>query len=205
MNASTRQAGRGGGLTATDLALIAVFAALIAVFALIPALFTVGAVPFAFHMIIIILTPLVLGSWRSACSVLLYLLVGTAGLPVFSGGRSGPAIFVSASGGYVIGWTFAVLAAGAIRTAMLRRRPRKGMLLACLVLAGVVCAVIIHAFGVVWFMVSPNLHMSLGAALAATAPFFPLDLVKAVVAALLAVAVLSAFPRLMPARSLRKA
>lgn len=188
------------GLTASDLALIAVFAALIAVFALIPAVFTVGAVPFAFHMIIIVLAPLVLGAWRSVCSVLLYLLVGVAGLPVFSGGRSGPSIFVSASGGYVIGWVVAVLVAGALRTALLRRRPRKGLLAVWLTVAGVVCVIITHLFGVAWFMVAPNLHMGLGAALLATAPFFPLDLLKVVIAALLAVAVLSAFPRLMPAR-----
>ncbi|MBE6477798.1 MAG: biotin transporter BioY [Propionibacteriaceae bacterium] len=190
---------RRSGFAASDLALIAVFAALIAVFALIPALFTVGAVPFALHLIIVLLAPLVLGATRGAATILLYLLVGVAGLPVFSGGSSGPAVLIGATGGYLIGWIFAALASGAIRTAAARRRPSKAAFTAWLFVAALVGVVIIHAFGVAWFMASPNLRMSLGPALLATAPFLPFDVVKALIAALLAVAVLSAFPRLMPA------
>ncbi|WP_316668777.1 biotin transporter BioY [uncultured Propionibacterium sp.] len=188
------------GFVASDLALIAVFAALIAVFALIPAVFTVGAVPFALQIIIVLLAPLVLGAVRGVATILLYLLVGIAGLPVFSGGASGPAVLIGASGGYLIGWIFAAIAIGAIRTAVARRRPQRAVMTIWLLVAALVGIVIIHAFGVAWFMVSPNLRMSIGKAVLATAPFLPLDLVKAVVAALLAIAVLTAFPRLMPAR-----
>ncbi|RLP06766.1 biotin transporter BioY [Propionibacterium australiense] len=200
MTTSTEnRAQRRSGFAASDLALIAVFAALIAVFALIPALFTVGAVPFALHLIVVLLAPLVLGAVRGAATMLLYLLVGVAGLPVFSGGSSGPAVLIGATGGYLVGWVVAALASGAIRTAAARRRPSKKALTAWLVVAALVGVLVIHVFGVAWFMASPNLRMSPGAALLATAPFLPFDVVKAVIAALLAVAVLSAFPRLMPA------
>lgn len=185
------------GFQASDLALIAVFAALMAVFALIPPIFTVGAVPFSLAMIIVLLAPLVLGSIRSGAAMALYLLVGVAGLPVFSGGASGPAKLIGPTGGYLMGYIACGLICGAVMTAVVARRPSRRVLPVVLSLIGVLGAVIVHVFGVAWFMVGP-LHLTLGKALVTTGVFFPWDLVKAVLAGLLATAVFMAYPRLMP-------
>ncbi|WCC79172.1 biotin transporter BioY [Cutibacterium equinum] len=184
------------GFQATDLALIAVFAALIAVLAVIPPIFMVGAVPFALQMIAVMLTPMVLGSVRGGCAIGLYLLVGVLGLPVFSGGKSGVGVLVGPTGGYLWGWLVGAFVAGAVATAVLRRRPSRSMLPVWLFLVALVDLVLVYLCGIVGLMVFAKL--SLTAALIANGVLFGLDLVKGILASLIATAVLAAFPRLMP-------
>jgi biotin transporter BioY len=45
-----------------------------------------------------------LGSRRAALAMLLYLLEGTAGMPFFAGGASGPAHLIGPTGGYLLGF-----------------------------------------------------------------------------------------------------
>ena len=75
---------------ATDLGLIAVFAALVAGSALIAAIPVGGlGVPITLQTLAVMLTGLALGPGRAFAAVGLYTLLGLAGLPIFSGGRSG--------------------------------------------------------------------------------------------------------------------
>lgn len=48
------------------------------------------------------------GKWGTV-SVLIYLLLGTVGLPVFSGFRGGPGVLVGVTGGYLWGFLFSGL------------------------------------------------------------------------------------------------
>lgn len=193
------------GFEATDIALIAVFAALIAVLAIIPPLFAIGAVPFALQMIAVMAAPMILGSLRGGAAVGLYLVVGLLGLPVFSGQTSGPGVLFGASGGFLLGYFFGAFVAGALATAVLRSRPRRSVLPILLYLVALVDMVVIYAFGVAGMMI--NAGMSLRVAVAANGLFMAVDLVKAVLVVIIAVAVFTAFPRLMPAprRGLRAA
>ncbi|MDU2072955.1 MAG: biotin transporter BioY [Cutibacterium avidum] len=184
------------GFQATDLALVAVFAALIAVLAVIPPIFMVGAVPFALQMIAVMLTPMVLGSVRGGCAIGLYIIVGALGLPVFSGGASGLGVLVGPTGGFLWGWLLGAFVAGAVATAVLRRRPRKSMLPVWLFPVALVDLVCVYLGGILGLMAFAKL--SLNAALAANIAFVGLDLVKGILACLIATAVLTAFPRLMP-------
>ncbi|SER64094.1 biotin transport system substrate-specific component [Propionibacterium cyclohexanicum] len=186
------------GLGGSDIALIAVFAALMAVFSIVPAIFQVGGIPFAIQMIVVLLAPLVLGPVRGASSCALYILVGVAGLPVFSNGASGPAVLIGPTGGYLFGFIASGFVAGAAARAALRARPSRRMLPVVLIAAAVLGALTVHLCGVIFFMAV--LHMDLTKALLTTAPFFPWDVVKAVIAGLLAVAVFTAFPALRPTR-----
>src|SRR4051794_28790967 len=104
---------RGRGLSTTDLALIATFAAFIAVCSILPALGTTGAgVPFTLQMFAIFLSGAILGGKRGGIAVLLYLAVGTAGVPVFNGGHGGPATWVGATGGYLVAFPIAAFIVG---------------------------------------------------------------------------------------------
>ncbi|MSS45217.1 biotin transporter BioY [Cutibacterium sp. WCA-380-WT-3A] len=184
------------GFQATDLALIAVFAALIAVLAVIPPIFMVGAVPFALQMIAIMLTPMVLGSVRGGCAVGLYILVGALGLPVFSGGASGVGVLVGPTGGFLWGWLIGAFIAGAVATLVLRKHPRKSMLpvwLYVVVLVDLACTYVGGILGLMGFA-----KLSFNAAVTANLAFFGFDLVKGILSCLIATAVLTAFPRLMP-------
>ena len=47
------------------------------------------------------------GARLGVATLVLYLLEGLAGMPVFAGGASGPAVFAGPTGGYLIGFVFA--------------------------------------------------------------------------------------------------
>jgi biotin transport system substrate-specific component len=74
----------------------------------IPLIFT--PVPLSFQTFALMLVTLVLGPRKGPTAVLLYLLEGACGLPVFAGGSSGILHFFGPTGGYLIGfWLQALL------------------------------------------------------------------------------------------------
>lgn len=177
-----------------DLAYVAVFAALIAALALVPS-FLLAGVPFSFAVIGVALAGLALGPWRGAAAVGLYVAAGAAGLPIFSGGRAGLGTLFGPTGGYILSFTLAALVIGAFA----RLAVRLGITSRSLVwmLAGCVVArlALILPLGVAGLHVWGG--MGIREALLVDLPFIPLDLIKFVVAALLAVSVHKAFPRLL--------
>ena len=80
---------------------------------------------------------------------------------------------------------------------MLSRRPRKAMLPVHLYLVAIVDLLVIYLCGVLGLVGFAK--MGFGAALAANGPLLLIDLIKALIAVAIAVAVLTAFPRLLPA------
>lgn len=181
-----------------NIALVAVFAALIAAFALMPPLFAVGAVPFAIQLIPILLAPLVLGPWQGTLANLLYVVAGVAGLPVFSKQSSGIGPILGPTGGYIVGYVLAAALVGLITSLVLKRWVSGPAALVGLTGAAIAGVLVIHAAGVAGMMI--NVKLAFGKALAATTPFIPLDLAKALIAALIALAVVKAFPRLLALR-----
>ncbi|MGO3041990.1 biotin transporter BioY [Ancrocorticia populi] len=183
--------------TRANVALISVFAALIAVSALIPG-FMIGPVPFVMTIVIVLLAPMILGTRDGLLANLLYVVAGAAGLPIFSGGASGFGVLAGPTGGYLVGYVVAPLVAGPIATFVLRRWPVGLGGLLGLAVAGLGGLAGIHAVGVAGLMI--NAGMGLNAALVTTAGFVGFDLIKVAVAAVLALAIVRAFPRLLAAR-----
>lgn len=179
----------------TDLSLVAVFAALIAALAIVPGI-PVGplGVPITLQTLGVMLTGVVLGPGRGTAAVLLYLAAGLIGLPVFSGFSGGFGVLAGPSAGYLIAFPPAALVAGLLAKAVLRRAARFRTVL--LFLACVVASLsTIHPLGVAGLMV--NADLSLRDAVLVDAAYLPGDIVKNVLAALLAVSVHRAFPRLL--------
>lgn len=83
-----------------DMAFIALFAILIAVCSW----FTIPTtIPFTMQTFGVFLALLLLGGKKGTLSILVYLLMGLIGLPVFSGGRGGIGVLAGATGGYLSG------------------------------------------------------------------------------------------------------
>ena len=181
--------------SATDLALVAVFAALIAAFSLTPAI-PIGPVPVTLQTLAVVLAGLVLGPWRGFLATLLYLVVGFAGLPVFAGGAAGLAVLAKPSVGYLLAFPFGALVAGAMAQVFARWRGAKQYL--GFFLAGLAASLLIHAAGIVGLVLV--LHLDLSAAFGIDLAFWPGDLAKMFAAAAVAVAVHKAFPALLAAR-----
>ena len=184
---------------ATDLGLIAVFAALVAVSALIAAIPVAGmGVPVTVQTLAVMLTGLALGPGRAFAAVGLYVLLGLAGLPIFSGGRSGLGVLAGPSAGYLIGFVCAATAAGWLTVVVLRRTAgRPGRLRAVLLFAAAMVSSIIfvHGLGILGMMVNAKLDFS--KAFLADLVFYPGDVIKNVLAVTIALALHKAFPDLL--------
>ncbi|GAA1512323.1 biotin transport system substrate-specific component [Agromyces terreus] len=182
--------------TATDLAQIAVFAALIAALGL-PGAFYVGAaaVPITFQTLGVMLAGAILGARKGFLSVLLFIALVAAGLPLLSGGRGGLGVFVGPSVGYLLGW---LLGAAVIGWATARLLPKYRLFpaIAWTALGGIVA---IYLVGVPVFALITGTPF--WAALTASFVFLPGDLVKVVVTVLVAKGVHRAWPGLIAPRS----
>ncbi|TDO89953.1 biotin transporter BioY [Enemella evansiae] len=180
----------------TDLALVAVFAALVSVLSLIPAINVGVGVPITLQTLGVALAGLVLGPWRGFTAVLLYLVIGLIGLPVFAGGAAGIGSLGKPSAGYLLSFPIAALVAGLLARALLRTR--LPMLLA-LFLAGFGASIlIVHPAGILGLMA--NAGMSLDKAILTDLVFWPGDIVKNVLAAAITATVFRAFPALRVGR-----
>ena len=184
--------------TATDLGLIAVFAGLVAASAIVPGI-PVGAlgVPITLVTLTVMLSGLVLGPGRGFAAVGLYVLLGLAGLPIFSGGRSGLGILATASAGYIIAFPLAAAATGYLAALIIRKTVRNRSLL-LFAAAMVSSIVLIHGLGVLGMMVNGKLDFT--KAFIADLAFYPGDILKNVLAVIIAVAIHKAFPDVLVRR-----
>jgi biotin transport system substrate-specific component len=188
---------------ATDLGLIAVFAALVAGSALVPGLAVNGfGVPITFQTLAVMLTGLVLGAGRGFAAVGLYVLLGLAGLPIFSQGRSGLGILAGPSAGYIIAFPVAAGVVGWLAAVVIRRTVRARALWLFLA-ATVTSVVVVHSLGIAGIVV--NTKATLEQAFLSDVIFYPGDVVKNILAAAVAVALHRAFPDILVRRSARTA
>lgn len=182
----------------TDLALIATFAALIAVCAILPAFSVTGVgVPFTLQMFGIFLAAAVLGARRGALAVLLYLAVGTAGVPIFAEGHGGPSVWVGVSAGYLVAFPIAAFIVGLIASRVARSNPA-AFTIAVSIAAAIVTVAVVGLIGAIGMSI--KLDVSLKVAWGYATPFFGADIIKGVVAAIVAAAVHRAFPQLVAKR-----
>lgn len=126
-----------------DIVYIAVFAVLMAVcsWISIPA-----QVPFTLQTFGVFVAVGVLGGKRGTLAVLVFILLGAVGVPVFAGFSGGIGVLLGNSGGYIIGFLFSALVMWGIEKAF-GRKPVVRVI--GMVLGLVVC----YAFGTAWFMV----------------------------------------------------
>ncbi|GEA81073.1 biotin transporter BioY [Cellulomonas uda] len=180
-----------------DVALVAVFAAFIAVCAVVPGIPTGTGVPVTLQTFGVVLAGLVLGWRRGALAVLLYLAVGLAGVPVFSGGTGGLAVLAGPSVGYLLGFPLAAALAGVLASAARKATGPARYLV--LVASGLTAtALTVHPLGIAGIVLRTDL--TAGEAFAAGAVFFPGDTVKTLLAAAVALAVFAAYPDLLRRR-----
>lgn len=180
----------------SDLAYVAVFAALIAALALTPPI-PVGSlgVPITLQTLGVALAGLCLGAWRGAAAVGLYLLVGLAGLPVFSGGRAGLAVLVGPTGGYLLSFVLAAFLTGLIAQFVVRRGLSRLTPLWLFLGVFAVRVAVIWPLGVAG--IARAVGKPIGELWLSDLAFWPGDILKGIVAALVAYAVHKAFPRLL--------
>lgn len=134
--------------------------------------------PLALQTLIVNLTGYVLNAKQAFMTMLVYLLVGLAGVPVFTGGSAGPGKLFGPTGGYIIGFLFTAVFLAYFRGE--KYSFKRYALLGC-----VIGIPLIYVFGVVQL----KLITSMGwdkAIMTGALPFIPLDIVKCLAAAVIA-------------------
>lgn len=124
------------------MAYIALFAVIIAICSW---LSVPATIPFTLQTFGIFLTVGVLGGKRGTLSVLIYLLLGIIGIPVFSGFTGGVGRLLGTTGGYIIGFLLSAMVMWAMEQFLGKKR---WVLAISMVLGLIVC----YAFGTMWFM-----------------------------------------------------
>lgn len=164
-----------------DLILIALFASITSVLALLPAIpLPFSPVPITFQVLGVFLAGAILGSKRGFISQLIYILLGSIGLPIFAGGHAGFSVILGPTGGYLIGF---VIAAGILGFVVEKNEKDTltqniiGMFLGLCV---------IYLIGTIQLSFVTGLSLE-KAFLVGSLPYIPLDILKAFIALLIAV------------------
>jgi biotin transport system substrate-specific component len=172
-----------------DLSYVALFAAIVAVLGLLPPVPVPGIpVPITAQTLGVMLAGSVLGARRGGLALLVFLAVVAVGAPVLSGGRGGLGVFVGPTAGFLYSWPVAAFVVGLLTQLFWRRFNLAWALIANLV-GGVV---VIYAIGIPFTSLYGDVPLS--AAFTGSMAFVPGDLVKAGLAAGVAVAVRRAYP-----------
>lgn len=155
--------------TTRDLILIALMAAIIAILSpfKIPLIFT--PISLTLGVFAVLLCGYVLEPVHAMLAVVIYLLLGLVGLPVFSGFHAGFGAFAGPTGGYLIGYLPLCFFTSYFCRKYSSPVPQlAGMLLGLIVL---------YALGTAWFSYSRSIGFG-EALFMAVIPFIPFDLAK---------------------------
>ncbi|MBQ8960284.1 MAG: biotin transporter BioY [Ruminococcus sp.] len=140
-------------------------------------------VPFTLQTFAVFCSLLLLGGRNGFFSVLVYILLGAVGIPVFAGFSGGMGVILGTTGGYIVGFLLLALVYWlAEKIPVSGKAPRICVNVIALVMGTVLC----YAFGTFWFMhvyAKEAEAIDLGTAMKwCVIPFIPFDLIKLAVA-----------------------
>ena len=158
-----------------ELVLVALMTAVLAILS--PVAIPIGPVPISLGTFAVCLAVTILGKNLGTVSYLSYLLLGLAGLPIFSNYEGGPAKLLGPTGGYLMGMLFLSLLGGF----GVERFAKKAVLQYLFFLLGIALC---YTVGTVWL--SKVLHLGLMKALSiGVLPFIVPDCIKVFLALVL--------------------
>ena len=141
----------------------------------------VGAVPVTLQTFVIYIACAVLGTKKALISVVLYLLLGVLGLPVFSSFRGGIGVLAGATGGYILGFLLIALISGLI--IKVKKNNRIFMFVAFFT-GTLMCYLAGTLWYVVFYIGELSLNNFAGAFSICVLPFIVPDIIKMIVAAI---------------------
>lgn len=165
-------------LNVKDMALIGIMAAVCCVLG--PWSIPIGAIPISLQVIAICLSAYVLGAKKGTLAVLVYILLGAIGLPVFSGFTGGAGKVLGPTGGYIIGFIFMAFISGLFVE-------KYGINKVYMQVVGLVLGLMVcYLFGTIWFVAVNTKGIDFGSALVICVyPFIPFDVLKIMISIIL--------------------
>lgn len=175
------------GLPTQKMALTAVMTAITCVLAPLSIPIPISPVPVTLTNLVILLTSCLLGWKLAVSSCILYLLLGIAGLPVFSAYGSGIAKVIGPTGGYLVGFIPLSIAAGLVfahvKTPLIR-----------IALLSLATGLLLYLPGTAWLAFQANLTFD-KALMMGVVPYIPGDLVKIILVVIFGPALLQSLKR----------
>ncbi len=158
------------------------FAALTAAGAYIQIPMPFSPVPITLQVFFVLLAGSMLKSKWGGLSMIVYTLLGIAGLPVFAGGSSGVGVLLGPTGGYIVGFILAAYIIGKL-SEKAENAASPGLLINALNMS--IGVLVIYACGISQLMlvaeIGPGTALALG-----VIPFLPGEIVKTAIAAYIA-------------------
>lgn len=171
-------------LTTLAMVQIALCTALICVSAQLAIPLPIG-VPFTLQVLMVMLTALILKPLYSVISLLLYVLLGVVGLPVFSGAKSGIGTILSPTGGFIIGFVLAAFFVSLLKGVLGRKLGGKLTVVRCIIVTVIIGIPVMYIPGIALYMVYTGADL-VSAIVTLTSVFILLDIAKCVIASLIA-------------------
>lgn len=158
------------------------FAALTAAGAYIQIPIPISPVPVTLQVFFVLLAGSMLKSKWGSLSMIIYTLLGVAGLPVFSGGSSGVGVLLGPTGGYIFGFIIAASLIGKLAEKA-ESAGRSGLVINIFNMsAGIL---VIYALGIFQLMMVAEIGLRTALTLGVL-PFIPGEIIKTAVAAYIA-------------------
>lgn len=158
------------------------FAALTAAGAYIHIPIPFSPVPITLQVFFVLLAGSILKSKWGSLSMIVYILLGIAGLPVFAGGSSGIGVLLGPTGGYIIGFVLAAYFIGKLSERTENSTGSGLLVIALNMSAGVL---VIYLCGIFQLMMVAKIGLGVAFTLGVI-PFLPGEIVKTAVAAYIA-------------------
>ncbi|MFB6079332.1 MAG: biotin transporter BioY [Halarchaeum sp.] len=174
-----------GDETVGNVARSALFAALTGVLAYVSFQLPVSPVPYTLQVLGVFLAGVFLGPRWGAASMVLYVVAGAVGAPIFAYGASGVGTLLSQWGGYLWSYPFAAGLLGYVAHGRDGLTPTGDIPLSRLALGLTLATLVIYALGTLGYAIFGNVGL-VAALLAAAVPFVPGEVLKGVVAVLVA-------------------
>lgn len=142
----------------------------------------IGPVPITLQPFVVMLVGFLLGKKWGPISILVWIVLGCLGLPVFNQGQAGAVMLVGPTGGFILGFVVSAYLVG-----LFTERDQKASLVKNVGYLSL-SMVVTYIIGLVGFMLSFTYFLEKPmtlerAVILAVAPFLPFDIIKAVIAA----------------------
>ena len=156
-----------------------------------------GEVPISLATFAVLMSGILLGAKLGGLSQVVYVLLGSVGVPVFAGWTGGIGITLGVTGGYIIGYIPMAFIAGLLYYRF-GRNESGSRKYAAMIVSMIFATAVLYILGTAWFIAQTK--MTLAASLAACViPFLPGDLIKIIAVMLVAPPIEAALKRAVPA------
>ncbi len=158
-----------------QLALVGLMSAVICVLGPLSLNIPISPVPISLGLLGIYFVVSILGMKLGTLSVVIYILLGLVGVPVFTGFTAGPGKLLGPTGGYIIGYIFMAPICGFFVDRFSKKLP---LYVLGMLLGTAVC----YLFGTIWLRFQANVTFPQALAMGVL-PYIPLDIITLIIAA----------------------